>query len=131
MKAQSKDYVTLQNLYRSQAAKEHAIVIAEVRKMEKEWNRPTPIDEKDIITFCKNSRHMQLIEGRDILSPEQSWTEITNQLKENQTATLIYLAFLAFENGYSDLDHYLNKTVLTKEERDNISIEASKVYQEL
>jgi amyloid beta precursor protein binding protein 1 len=64
MKARSADYIQLQNVYKSKARKDLAEVIDSVRFLERNANRSTPIDEKDIEAFCKNAAHIKLVRGR-------------------------------------------------------------------
>lgn len=64
MKARSKDYIELQNIYKSKARKDFAEVLESVRFLERNANRSTPIDEKDVELFCKNAAHIKLVRGR-------------------------------------------------------------------
>lgn len=64
MKARSADYIQLQNVYKSKARKDLAEVVDSVRFLERNAGRSTPIDEKDIETFCKNAAHIKLVRGR-------------------------------------------------------------------
>lgn len=64
MKARSKDYIELQNVYKSKARKDFAEVLQSVRFLERNANRSAPIDEKDVETFCKNAAHIKLVRGR-------------------------------------------------------------------
>lgn len=67
MKAQSADYVSLQNIYKSKARKDVEEVISTVRQLESQLNRPTaPIPEREIEVFCKNAAHIKVVHGRDI-----------------------------------------------------------------
>lgn len=64
MKARSADYIQLQNVYKSKARRDLSEVVESVRFLERNANRSTPIDEKDIETFCKNAAHIKLVRGR-------------------------------------------------------------------
>merc|ERR1712137_1399085 len=64
MKARSADYIQLQNVYKAKARKDLAEVVDSVRFLERNANRSTQIDEKDIKTFCKNAAHIKLVRGR-------------------------------------------------------------------
>lgn len=64
MKARSKDYIQLQNVYKSKARKDFAEVLDNVRFIERNANRSTPIDEKHVEAFCKNAAHIKLVRGR-------------------------------------------------------------------
>ncbi|KAL4882619.1 hypothetical protein BJY04DRAFT_186530 [Aspergillus karnatakaensis] len=66
MKAQSADYVSLQNIYKSKARKDIAEVTETIRSIELQLHRARQVPEKDIEIFCKNASHIQVIRGRDI-----------------------------------------------------------------
>ncbi|KAK2855692.1 hypothetical protein FQN49_004938 [Arthroderma sp. PD_2] len=69
MKAQSADYIWLQNIYKSKARKDAAEVVATVRELESKLpggSDRTTIPEKEIETFCKNAAHIKVIRGCDI-----------------------------------------------------------------
>lgn len=67
MKAQSADYIALQNIYKSKARSDLAEVTATVRRIESQLaSRATEIPEKDIEVFCKNAAHIKVIHGRNI-----------------------------------------------------------------
>lgn len=64
MKARSKDYIELQNIYKAKARKDLAEVLESVRFLERTTSRETPIAEKDVEAFCKNAAHIKLVRGR-------------------------------------------------------------------
>lgn len=64
MKARSADYIQLQNVYKSKARKDLAEVVENVRFLERNANRSTITEEKDIEAFCKNAAHIKLVRGR-------------------------------------------------------------------
>ncbi|PGH08097.1 hypothetical protein AJ79_06097 [Helicocarpus griseus UAMH5409] len=67
MKAQSADYISLQNIYKSKARKDLAEVVVTVRNFESRLRGDSPqIPEKEIETFCKNAASIKVICGRDI-----------------------------------------------------------------
>lgn len=67
MKAQSADYVSLQNIYKSKARADVEEVTSTVRQLESQLSRPTaPIPEREIEVFCKNASHIKVVRGRDI-----------------------------------------------------------------
>ncbi|GBF66292.1 NEDD8-activating enzyme E1 regulatory subunit [Trichophyton mentagrophytes] len=77
MKAQSSDYIWLQNIYKSKARSDAAEVLATVRNLEcklRAGREGVPISEKEIDTFCKNAAHIKVIRGNEIpiLSPVPS-----------------------------------------------------------
>ncbi|MDI1486507.1 MAG: hypothetical protein OHK93_005738 [Ramalina farinacea] len=75
MKAQSRDYIHLQNIYKSKARQDLAEVIATVRSTEQRLrqNHPNPpntdamIDEREIEAFCKGAAFVKLIHGRPLM----------------------------------------------------------------
>ncbi|KAL4902987.1 hypothetical protein BDW74DRAFT_157233 [Aspergillus multicolor] len=66
MKAQSADYVSLQNIYKSKARKDIAEVTETIRRIESRLSRTIGVPDRDIEIFCKNAFHIQVIRGRDI-----------------------------------------------------------------
>lgn len=66
MKAQSADYISLQNIYRSKARRDVEEVTATVRQIEAQLGNRDIIPEKDIEIFCKNANHIKLVRGRQI-----------------------------------------------------------------
>lgn len=64
MKAQSKDYIQLQNVYKGKAREDLAEVTSTVRKLEKMLERETPIEEKEVEAFCKGAGFIKLVRGR-------------------------------------------------------------------
>ncbi|KAM5433534.1 hypothetical protein MferCBS31731_007040 [Microsporum ferrugineum] len=69
MKAQSADYIWLQNIYKSKARKDAAEVVATVRNLESKLRTDlagAAVSDKEVETFCKNAAHIKVIRGRDI-----------------------------------------------------------------
>ena len=66
MKAQSADYIQLQNVYRSKARKDFIEVLTTVREIEKRLARENLIDEKEVELFCKEAGHVKLLRGRPL-----------------------------------------------------------------
>jgi amyloid beta precursor protein binding protein 1 len=64
MKARSADYIELQNVYKAKARKDLAEVLGSVRFLERNADRKTAIEEKDVEAFCKNAAHIKLVRGR-------------------------------------------------------------------
>ena len=65
MKAQSADYIRLQNIYKAKARKDVAEIIDTIRSIEKDLGR-TPVQEKEIEAFCKGAAFVKLIHGRPL-----------------------------------------------------------------
>lgn len=68
MKAQSKDYIELQNIYKSKARADAAEILAIVRQTEERVQRPRDlaVKEKEVEEFCKLAAHVQVVRGRPI-----------------------------------------------------------------
>lgn len=111
MKAQSSDYIKLQNIYKSKARDDLAEVIAVVRGVEKDLSRSTPVEEKEIEAFCKGAQFVKLIHGRPIriasATDDIDWSDRVKPLSQeasDPTSLLpIYFAFLALDRHNDDL----------------------------
>lgn len=105
MKAQSADYVQLQNIYKAKARKDLAEVMATVRLLEKEFSRKSIIDNQEIEAFCKGAAFVKLIKGRPIRNPNEltpaSWSDrakyICQELQDEASLLPVYLSFLAYD----------------------------------
>ncbi|KAG9377978.1 NEDD8-activating enzyme E1 regulatory protein [Pyrenophora tritici-repentis] len=105
MKARSVDYIQLQNVYKSKARKDFAEVVESVRFLERNANRSTPIDEKDIEVFCKNAAHIKLVRGRPFhiaqAGTKIKWGDraksIAQMLTFPESQIPLYIAFLAWD----------------------------------
>jgi amyloid beta precursor protein binding protein 1 len=81
MKAQSADYVALQNIYKAKARQDIEEVTATVRQLESQIGRQVPaILDREIEVFCKNAAHIKVVRGRDI--PQISIDSDTSTLKK-------------------------------------------------
>lgn len=110
MKAQSMDYLQLQNLYKSRARLDLAEVGNHVQQMEKQLNRPTKINIAEVEAFCKNAAHVKLIKGQALRIPDIpayiTWeapqaNALLRELENEDSLLHIYLCFLA-------LDHHID-----------------------
>lgn len=124
MKAQSADYVQLQNIYKAKARKDLAEVVESVRTTEKDFMQDSKIDDREIEAFCKGAASVKLIKGRplQIASSEPrelAWSDtaksLCQELGDEGSLFPIYLAFMAYD-GASPRDHetmkaYCNDTV--------------------
>lgn len=105
MKAESADYVKLQNIYKAKARKDHAEVTAAVRLLEKEIPRKSSIDEQEIEAFCKGAAFVKLIKGQPIRNPSElipsGWAGraryIYQELQDEESLLPVYLSFLAYD----------------------------------
>lgn len=105
MKARSKDYIQLQNVYKSKARRDLAEVLESVRFLERNANRSTPIEEKDVEAFCKNAAHIKLVRGRPFhvvqAGHKVQWGDraraLTQQLTFPDSLIPLYITFLAWD----------------------------------
>lgn len=106
MKAQSTDYIQLQNLYKLRARLDLAEISQHIQTLEKQLNRPTLITQAEIEAFCKNAAHVKLIKGQAlrISQPPSTMTWAPSQANsllrdlENEDSLLpISLCFLALD----------------------------------
>lgn len=104
MKAQSSDYIRLQNIYKSKARHDHSAILHTVRAAELRLGRKTPIDEKEIDAFCKNAAFVKLIHGRrlPVADANLQWDPdsakaLLGGLHDPESAAPIAVAFLAYD----------------------------------
>jgi amyloid beta precursor protein binding protein 1 len=108
MKAQSSDYIALQNVYKTKAREDVQAVLCSVRAFEKQLNRTVKIPESEIEAFCKGASHIKLIRGRPlhIVKPTEKYAGLTwgdrakfafNALSDESSLILLYIAFLAYD----------------------------------
>lgn len=88
MKAQSADYIALQNLYKSKARQDLAEVVAKVRSTEAQLGTERAASEipaKEVEVFCKNAAHIKLIKGREIpfLTVEAPHSETVKTIRDS------------------------------------------------
>ncbi|GAQ41987.1 ubiquitin-like activating enzyme [Aspergillus niger] len=107
MKAQSADYVSLQNIYKSKARKDIEEVTQIVRSLEAQLGpRPAPASDKDIEVFCKNAAHIKVIHGRDIPIVDGEATSlkaIQNNIDIPDSLVPTFLAFQALDDIITDI----------------------------
>ena len=105
MKAQSADYIQLQNIYKAKARRDLSEVVQDVRSVEQQLGRRSAVEEKEIEAFCKGAAFVKLVKGRPIRfvdAPKQmDWTDrakyICQELQDEESLLLIYLSFLAYD----------------------------------
>ena len=112
MKAQSADYIYLQNIYKRKAREDLTEVTFTVRKSEKTLQRIHFVDDKEVEAFCKNAAFVKLICGRSLCSAqlaggkkspgEINWSDRASALSlafhmPEDSLLPIYLAFLAYD----------------------------------
>ncbi|KAL4923923.1 NEDD8-activating enzyme E1 regulatory subunit [Aspergillus undulatus] len=81
MKAQTADYVSLQNIYKSKARQDIAEITETIRRTESQLGRTAQVPEKDIEIFCKNASHIQVIRGRNIPQMEKGDAHTRKRLR--------------------------------------------------
>ncbi len=119
MKAQSADYIKLQNIYKTKARKDLAEIIETVRSVEKQLDRKA-IEEKEIEAFCKGAAFTKLIHGRPIrvagisykrlrqkpvLQMEDRAKFMYQELQNEESLMPIYVAFLAYDWSTEQMSH--------------------------
>ncbi|KAK4697489.1 NEDD8-activating enzyme E1 regulatory subunit, partial [Lecanoromycetidae sp. Uapishka_2] len=111
MKAQSSDYIQLQNLYKSKARSDVDEVTQTVRNSERELGMNAPIGDREIEAFCKGAQFVKLIHGRPIRVAKSTrdidWNDRAKQLSQelqNPDSLLpIYFAFLAVDRHQDEV----------------------------
>jgi amyloid beta precursor protein binding protein 1 len=107
MKAHSKDYITLQKIYKDKARRDCAEVLVSVQQLEKAAGREKSlIDPSEVENFCKGAAHIHLVRGRplqiiqagaDVKFADRA-KAMTNQLTNPESLLGLYIAFLAFDD---------------------------------
>ena len=116
MKAQSSDYIQLQNIYKSKARADLASIISQVRTTERSLSISSPAPEKEIEAFCKGAHFVKLIHGRRFrvasATDDIDWNDRAHRLSQeasDPTSLLpIYFAFLALDRHHDDLSRIDN-----------------------
>ena len=107
MKAQSADYIRLQNIYKNKAREDCAEVVNTVRQLEKSTGRSPKlaIDDKEIENFCKGAAHIHLVRGRPLQIVQAGEpikfgdraTALVFELTHPESLIGVYIAFLAWD----------------------------------
>ena len=100
MKAQSKDYIALQNVYRAKAHKDLAIVTESVRNLEVQLGKNQIIDAKEIEAFCKGAAFVKLVRGRKIQGLPGTKDRVkllVKEMRDPESLFSIYLALMALD----------------------------------
>ncbi|WPH04428.1 Hypothetical protein R9X50_00731900 [Acrodontium crateriforme] len=107
MKAQSADYIELQNIYKKKARQDCAEVVETVRQLEKQTDRPKEheISEKEIENFCKGAAHISLVRGRPLQIVEAGKPitfgdrakAMAMELTNPESLIGLYICFLAWD----------------------------------
>ena len=110
MKAQSADYIQLQNIYKAKARKDLSEVRERVRATEAELMRDKSIDEREIEAFCKGAASVKLIQGRPIKVAQNpnklDWADtakvLCQELNDEASPFFLYISFLAYDYTRSE-----------------------------
>ncbi|KAK0334435.1 hypothetical protein LTR91_024901 [Friedmanniomyces endolithicus] len=107
MKAQSADYIMLQNIYKSKARDDCAEVVTSVRELEKQTGRSPKqaVDEKEVENFCKGAAHIHLVRGRplqiahagQIIAFGDRAKAMASELNMPESLIGLHIAFLAWD----------------------------------
>ena len=108
MKAQSADYIQLQNIYKAKARRDLAEVVEKVRSIEEKSKRDVMIDEREIEAFCKGAASVKLIKGRPIKIASKpsgtNWNDtaksLCRELGDETSLLPIYLGFIAYDSVF-------------------------------
>lgn len=112
MKAQSSDYIQLQNIYKAKARSDLAEVTKTIRNSEQEVGRESSIEQAEIEAFCKGAQFVKLIHGRPIrvakCTAEIDWSDrakaLSPEFQDADSLLPIYFAFLALDRYQDDVD---------------------------
>jgi amyloid beta precursor protein binding protein 1 len=63
MKAQSADYIQLQNVYKNKARKDLAEVLDSIRLIQKSLRRSVTVPDQEVEAFCKGAASIKLLRG--------------------------------------------------------------------
>lgn len=116
MKAQSSDYIQLQNIYKAKARSDLAEVARTIRNLEQELGRKSSIEQAEIEAFCKGVQFVKMIHGRPIrvarCTAEIDWSDrakaLSQELQDPDSLLPIYFAFLALDRYQDDIDRIEN-----------------------
>lgn len=112
MKAQSSDYIELQNIYKAKARSDLAEVTRTIRCSEQEIGTKVSIEQAEIEAFCKNAQFVKLIHGRPIriakCTAEIDWSDrakaLSQEFQDPDSLLPIYFAFLGLDRYHDDID---------------------------
>ena len=109
MKAQSKDYIALQNIYKSKARHDLDEVLNSVRSLEHQVGRKQPpIESKEVEAFCKGAAFVKLVRGKSLeaapsypLSKSSQWSGrekyLAQQLQDEESLLALHISFLVYD----------------------------------
>lgn len=114
MKAQSKDYIQLQNIYKAKARRDIEEVTNSLRSTEADLKRQTPVEAKEIESFCKGAAFVKLIKGKPlpVYAPTAKVppTSLQNILDDEDSLLPISLAFQAYDHWLHEISNATPQT---------------------
>ena len=139
MKAQSADYIQLQNIYKARARRDLAEVVEKVRAIEGEFMKDAMIDEREIEAFCKGAASVKLIKGRPLRGASKpsklDWSDTAKSLcleLGDETSLLpIYLGFMAYDGDHDSMQSYCKKTLERLKVQSGIALEVDAIAERL
>lgn len=108
MKAQSENYLSLQNIYKAKARRDLEDVTRTVRQLEAQLSREVPVPEKDIEVFCKNAAHIKLVRGREIPNLDgdaHTVRTIRSHLADSESLMAIFFATRVLDIVVSEIQN--------------------------
>lgn len=109
MKAQSEDYVSLQNVYKAKSKKDLTEVIETVRNLESQLGprEGSPIPEKEIEVFSKNAAHIKVVHGREIPRIYEQDASVIKSVQSNlgfpDSLIPVFIAFQVLDGVVSEI----------------------------
>lgn len=135
MKAQSADYIQLQNIYKAKARKDLAEVVEKVRSVEVESMKDISIGEREIEAFCKGAASVKLIKGRPIQIASKpsdvDWSDtaksLCQELRDEGSLLPLYLGFMAYDGAPSRdrqcMKSYCTETIECLHKQSGVSLD--------
>lgn len=101
MKAQSSDYINLQDIYKTKARKDVAEVLSIVRSLETQLGREVYIPEAEVEAFCKSAAHVKVIHGHQLpqlnIADPKTIAALSRAYGDWESLLPIFLVSVAFD----------------------------------
>ncbi|KAI9770554.1 MAG: hypothetical protein M1840_003144 [Geoglossum simile] len=111
MKAQSADYIHLQNVYKAKARQDAAEVLATVRAEERRLGRTdNPTSEAEVEAFCKGAAFVRVFRGERlpvVCGGGDGEFEVVGQGNESESGSGLKVAKQAIQDPDSLISHYI------------------------
>lgn len=135
MKAQSHDYIQLQNIYKTKSRQDIDEITKRIRAMEGILDRELPVAAKEIEAFCKGAAFVRLIKGRQLLThintlPTARVKEMSGMLMAEDSLLPIYIAFLAYDAMSEEYIASQAQKLPQPEHRQELSLGSLKLHAE-